>query len=67
MEAGEKSYQQTVVGLILSGSGWHGNGMAGAIGHRSFVPNYKHLKILEMGEPWLLGQIGKAKLEKNRY
>lgn len=40
MEAGEISYQQTVVTPILSGAGWHGQGMAEATSYSPFVPTY---------------------------
>lgn len=40
--------------------------MAGAVSHSPFVPNCRHVRILEMGEPWLLGQIGKVKVEKKK-
>lgn len=38
--------------------------MAEAISYSPFVPNYRYLRVLEMGKPWLLGQLGKVKLEK---
>lgn len=54
MEAGEISYQQTVVTPILSGAGWHGQGMAEATSYSPFVPTYRYLRVLEMGKPGCL-------------
>lgn len=67
MEAGEISYQQTVVAPILAGAGWNGHGMAEAISYSTFVPKYRYLRVLEMGKSRLLGQLGKVKLEKKGY
>lgn len=66
MEAGEISYQKAVVAPILSWAGWRGHGMTGADSYSPFVPNYRHLRILEMGKSWLLGQLGKVKLGKKK-